>query len=576
MKALSMNNDPNMLPDNKQQSSSPTSVDEQITANGSKESSPPSSQPLLLQTLPGLGNWNYYFIVKLILFFKDIIGFSVLANLAFAAYLLLPTQSNQWQRLKQWFAFPLAIALFYYDSWLPPIIRLIDEINNIKGFSFGYLVELTNRFINLELITGAFILWVAFIYLKQWFRISVFTITVMVLMASGVWQEKPDMPKQEAPVWVNQSDERSNFLDAALPPEQALSQFFQQELRRKVSFPAALNYQPDYDILILNICSLSWSDLEYTGLKNHPLFSEFDIIFNQFNSAASYSGPAAIRLLRASCGQLPHSELYQAGDNDCYLFQNLANLGFGQQMVLNHTGQFDNFIDLIKQEGRLNATPMARDRIPVAQRSFDGSPISGDYPTLMRWLENRTNETDKPIAAYYNSISLHDGNRFVGKQAHLDSLENFHPRTSQLLEDLLQFFKAVEDSGRNLIIVMVPEHGAAVQGDKLQIAGLRDIPSHSITHVPVGFKIIGEHFQKPEKTLIMNRPSNYMAVSYVLNQLVQQNPFSQENNVDLTNIMNNVPATGFVAENKGTTMINQKDTFLMRYKQGEWMNYPTD
>ena len=46
------------------------------------------------------------------------------------------------------------------------------------------------------------------------------------------------------------------------------------------------------------------------------------------------SGPAAIRLLRASCGQTSHTNLYQPANNDCYLFDNLSKLGFTQQLMM--------------------------------------------------------------------------------------------------------------------------------------------------------------------------------------------------------------------------------------------------
>ncbi|MCR3986170.1 cellulose biosynthesis protein BcsG [Aeromonas caviae] len=35
-------------------------------------------------------------------------------------------------------------------------------------------------------------------------------------------------------------------------------------------------------------------------MMDHPLWKHFDIVFKNFNSATSYSGPAAVRLLRAS------------------------------------------------------------------------------------------------------------------------------------------------------------------------------------------------------------------------------------------------------------------------------------
>lgn len=39
-----------------------------------------------------------------------------------------------------------------------------------------------------------------------------------------------------------------------------------------------------------------------------------------------------------------------------------------------------------------------------------------------------------------------------------------------------------------MMVVVVPEHGGALKGDRMQISGLRDIPSPSITNVPAGVK----------------------------------------------------------------------------------------
>ncbi|MGQ7156325.1 cellulose biosynthesis protein BcsG, partial [Escherichia coli] len=100
-----------------------------------------------------------------------------------------------------------------------------------------------------------------------------------------------------------------------------LNNFYNAEAKRKSTFPSSLpaDAQP-FELLVINICSLSWSDIEAAGLMSHPLWSHFDIEFKNFNSATSYSGPAAIRLLRASCGQTSHTNLYQPANNDCYLF----------------------------------------------------------------------------------------------------------------------------------------------------------------------------------------------------------------------------------------------------------------
>ena len=64
--------------------------------------------------------------------------------------------------------------------------------------------------------------------------------------------------------------------------------------------------------MVLSVCSLSWDDLDEVRQRDAPLLQRFDIVFRQFNSAASYSGPALLRLLRANCGQTAQAALYQA------------------------------------------------------------------------------------------------------------------------------------------------------------------------------------------------------------------------------------------------------------------------
>ena len=41
------------------------------------------------------------------------------------------------------------------------------------------------------------------------------------------------------------------------------------------------------------------------------------------------------------------------------------------------------------------------------------------------------------------------------------------------------------------MLIIVPEHGAAVRGDRIQTPRLRDIPSRRITQVPVMVKFFG-------------------------------------------------------------------------------------
>lgn len=133
---------------------------------------------------------------------------------------------------------------------------------------------------------------------------------------------------------------------------------------------------------------------------SHPLWSHFDIQFKDFNSATSYSGPAAIRLLRASCGQTSHKNLYQPAGNQCYLFDNLAKLGFTQHLMLGHNGQFGNFLKEVREQGGMQAPLMDQTGLPVSLLGFDGSPVYDDTAVLQRWLQTIEKDSNPRSATF--------------------------------------------------------------------------------------------------------------------------------------------------------------------------------
>ena len=88
--------------------------------------------------LSGLGVWNLYFLIKFFLYSRSDISFDFLANLAFFAFLALSFQQQWLMRIKHVVSVVVGIALFYHDSWLPPISRLTKQAGNVQDFSLGY------------------------------------------------------------------------------------------------------------------------------------------------------------------------------------------------------------------------------------------------------------------------------------------------------------------------------------------------------------------------------------------------------------------------------------------------------
>ncbi|WP_299270572.1 cellulose biosynthesis protein BcsG [uncultured Psychrosphaera sp.] len=515
-----------------------------------------------------LGAWNLYFLLKLYLFYSGSIGFHFLENIAFLLFLIAPFRHKFLYQIRQVIVIPVGIALLYYDSRLPSFEKTLGQLMNLADFDVSYLMELLMRFVNFKLIAMLVVVVFSYTYLKNWIKFT--SITVGLFMYFIILQYYPT-ESETAPKIANANNMPvTKNSQTYNNPDEQLSQFYQKESQRNVDFNGVELNQP-FELLFLHVCSLSWDDLKETGLDNHVLFDKFDVMFQQFNSATSYSGPAAIRMLRASCGQKPHSQLYSAADSQCYLFNNLAKLGFGHKLLMNHDGKFANFEKNVRQDGGWNVPNDLSVTTPLIQKSFDGSPIYSDRYLFDQWLSNIGST---PNATLYNTVSLHDGNKIIGNQSRLNSLESFHPRLLSLLNDINYLFEKIEQSGKKVMVVFVPEHGAGLKGDNLQLPGMREFPSHNVTHVPVGVRLFGAT-KRQAQTLNVNSPSSYLAISQLVEQVVEKNMFG-EPTATLAEIVNTLPETDFVSENDSATVIQYKGTYQMKIDKEDWIEYGND
>ncbi|MBV8044937.1 cellulose biosynthesis protein BcsG [Pluralibacter sp.] len=533
----------------------------------------------------GLSGWNFYFLVKFGLLWAGYLNFHAMLNLVFMAFLLLPLPNRKIHLWRHWIAIPIGFALFWHDTWLPGPDSIMSQGSQLAGFSFDYVMDLVTRFINWQMLGAFFVLLVAWLFLSQWIRVTVFVVGVMVWL-NAIMLVGPDfslIPGGQATDTVTTSDAASadaksvagDMTAQTAPPTSAnlsawLSSFYAAEDQRKTTFPSALpeDAQP-FELLVINICSLSWDDLETSDLMQHPLFQHFDIVFKNFNSATSYSGPAAIRLLRASCGQTSHTNLYSPAGKDCYLFDNLANLGFKSQLMLGHNGQFGDFLKELRNYGDMQSPLMEQKGIPVTLLGFDGSPVYDDLAMLNRWLGNENKEQGARTATFYNTLPLHDGNHFPGQSKTAD----YKARAQKLFDELDQFFTGLEKSGRKVMVVIVPEHGGAIHGDKMQVSGLRDIPSPSITHVPAAIKFFGMKTPHQGAAIEITQPSSYLAISELVARAVDGKMFT-EDSVNWQQYTSDLPKTVAVSENSNAIVIQYQGKPYVRLNGGEWVPYP--
>jgi cellulose synthase operon protein YhjU len=501
--------------------------------------------------------WNLYFIAKLALFALGLIGFHLVENLAFAAVLIVMARPRL-RRWRPWLAVPAAIALLYYDSFLPPFARVLSQAGLVSGFSAAYLAELAGRFVNWSVIAVLAGAVVAFAVIARFVRLDVFVVVAMVGMALFL---TPARRATDSPVTA------ADATGSAATPDGQVAAFFQAEAQRKVAFPKVAEGAPPFDVIFLHVCSLSWDDLEATGLAQHPLLASFDIVLARFNSVSTYSGPAAIRFLRAPCGQPQHRALYTPAQPECLLMPALQAAGLEPQLALNHDGHFDDFLTHVRAHG-VEATPLPLKGVGTHQRAFDDSRIYDDAAVLARWIESRQRTPAARVALYYNTVSLHDGNRLASNPA-VKSSETYKERLTRLLDDLDGFLEKLDGSGRRAVVVVIPEHGAAWRGDAAQIAGLREIPTPAITLVPVGIRVVGPDARRSGEPLQVSEPTSFLAVSHIVARMLAKPPFGDDfRPADYTAGM---PVTEFVSEGESAVVLKRGAGYLIRQEQDAWV-----
>lgn len=525
-------------------------------------------------TWPGLGLWNLYFLIKLALLWSGHLNLQLLPNLVFAAVLLVPLHNRYVALLRTVIAIPLSVALFYQDTWLPPFSRLLDQ-PGVLNFTGDYLLDLAGRFIDPNLCGALLLLVVAYFFVHQWLRLTTLT------LASFAWLGGAGLMAMHAPV---QQSTAQAAVSAGTPIVSAepdsptldayLQNFYNTEAGRQVVFQPSQSAAQPFDLLLINICSMAWDDLDAVGLHDNSLLQQMDVVFENFNSATSYSGPAAIRLLRASCGQQSHSKLYDVAPEQCLLMDDLRKLGFNSEVMLNHTGQFEGFIDEVRAQGSLPGPQVNITKLPRTLVAFDGSSIWRDREVLDKWWQHREGQSDSRVALFYNTTTLHDGNRALTLDGGTKSAD-YKARAQTLIDDLSAFLKELEKSGRRVAVVIVPEHGAALHGDRMQISGMREIPSPSITHVPVGIKLVGMGKNPRSEPILVKGPSSYLALSEIIARLYAAPAQGEGLGPDWQALLANLPQTPAVSENAGTVVLDYAGKPYVRIKEnGAWLPYP--
>jgi cellulose synthase operon protein YhjU len=514
-----------------------------------------------------MGLWSAYFFAKILLYALGYMDFTPWMNLALAVFTALIPRNSRQRFAKNLIAVPLAVLLLYHDSYLPPITQALSQAQNLRSFSGQYLLELAGRLISVKLLAELAVMFVLYALARRKLRLSTFVflgIFAIMLVPHSRWWALPAAAQTTATANTasRPPDEEPDLRPEAL--DARLEQFYSAQRKAQVRFARPPAEDAAFDILILHVCSLSWDDLKTLKISPDSVFGRFDIVMSNVSSAASYSGPAAIRLLRGACGQTSERQLYDAPRSECLVIDGLQAAGFEPHWVMNHDGHFGNFFADVHDRGGLSVALEDTSGATVGAQAFDGTRVLSDYSVLSRWWTKRLKNPAARVALYYNTISLHDGNRVISDGRNDSS---YGARFAQFTSDIARFMDDLRRSGRHVIVVFIAEHGAALSGDRRQIAGLREIPTRAISHVPVAFALINAPRSAIQAKVDL--PASYPAVNELLSRFIAADPFDKSD-LNLADYTTALPQTDFVAENNATTVIEIGNRYMMRSPDGAW------
>lgn len=501
--------------------------------------------------------WNLYFIAKLFLYFAGYIGFHALENLLFAICLAVPVHRRAIAAARQVLAVPAGVALLYHDTWLPPFERVLEESSRVLGFNSAYLLEVAGRFVSWPVVAGLVGILAVFHLVGR--RMP---LTPAVFVAMAV----PLLPIDSPFAHGDKSTSRT-VSDTELTA--ALDNFHKQQAAQVVRYVPPPKSDAPFDIIFLQVCSLAWDDLEAIREEKNPFLKRFDVVFTRFNSGTAYSEPAMIRLHRGSCGHEKHADIFNPDDPECHTLNILQSVGWQQNVAINHDGREGDFLKELRRAADIRTKPMDLGGIAPTMYSYDDTPIWDDHAVLSKWWNQRLANPAARVAFYYNTITLHEGTRHTRKYVE-DTPQAYRQRTLKLFADLDRFFAQIAASGRRAVVVFIPEHGTNLRGDRMQVAGMRELPSPTISIVPVGIKLIGQERPSAGEPQIVASPSSHLAVSTLLSRFIENSPFGK-NTPSLANYLKDLPQTDFVAENNTDTLVmGYEERYFLRVKNAKW------
>ena len=547
--------------------------------------------------------WYWYLLAAAALSFSGYITLNIFMTAALAAVVhllfnLFASKNRAITGLQAAAVSAAALALLWQESFLPPVSTLVSFLANPKTRpSVQYILEFAWQSVNLPMLAAGIALFavVFFAYRKKplLLALSAYAILAAALIIQpkhnivnldSASQESPK-PKQNVaeldPFYAKEGDWEEESSTPVAQSRQDIAElgstspaaFYKKESGRMVEFSPPEKNSPPFDVIILHICSLSWMDIKDSGSNLIPFFSKFDYVFTNFSAASSYSGPAALRILKSPCGQVPHLQLYKDAPAGCYLMDDLRNSGFKTYTMSSNNGKYDDFAAHAQKYGHADA-PLDVEGLQEAYQMFDGTPMYPDDAALHKFWKTRQDSKVPRAALYFNTANLHIGTHKPGDSHKSDDTAFYKERLAAMTAQFEEFFSEIERSGRNAVVIFVPEHGAALTGTKMQARNVRDIPLPPIVTVPAAVKLIGKGFYSDTlKPRVITKPSSLLALAWFIAEFLNNNPYTKDaRKPDAISL--EIPGTDFMAEDENAAVMRMRFGYIYSQKGGPWSLLP--
>jgi len=514
---------------------------------------------------------NFFVLLELYLLSLNVIRIDLLLNISLYFFVIMPFPQKlagiyTLKIVRFLVSVVLCVIILWHQSWLPDIHETILLVRHNGMPSFDYMFSFVLRVFSMSMLIGLFSLILVSYFFQKVKMISLIGLPTLLISMSFIL----DVGADQTDVLIKLPEVESA---EKVTPNEYLEEFYFKESERAILFNKPNPTTPAFDVIVLQVCSLSWHDLKEIGVsKNDAFFQQFDYLFSNFNTATSYSGPAMHRLLMANCGQPSHDDIYDNNiPKECQLFKSLAAVGYQTSISMGFNG-YEGFREAANSHMPSNTKQFSPEELEMQAIFYDGkTKLYNDLETLSLWQEYVKGSKPERAALYYNSVLLHAGVRWVGEKTSRgrDPHEQFEDVFLAFKEDIQAFIKQLQESKRNTVLLFVPEHGRALIGNAIQLADVRDIPLPLITKVPVGIKLIGPDFES-DKQQEINKPTSYIALSWLMSKFLKNNPFSDET-IPSNKLASRIPQTEHVSDNGNSTILKIEDKTLYRGKDGKWL-----